>query len=60
MSNIVNILALVPLALAASSTILVPSQPMIFKEDDFAMNASRKGILIASDGNCMNLDILPE
>lgn len=29
---------------------------MILKEHDFAINAGRKGVLIASDGNCMDLD----
>jgi hypothetical protein len=33
---------------------------MIFKEDDFAMNAGRKGIPVASDGNCMNFDNIPD
>ncbi|KAJ5499915.1 hypothetical protein N7453_008966 [Penicillium expansum] len=56
MSSLVNILALVPLALAASPVMMVPNQAMLFKENDFAMNAGRKGMLIATDGNCMNFD----
>ncbi|KAJ6152751.1 hypothetical protein N7497_007070 [Penicillium chrysogenum] len=60
MSSFVNILALVPLALAASPIMLVPNQSMIFKENDYAVNAGRKGIPIASDGNCMNFDNIPD
>ncbi|KAJ5795421.1 uncharacterized protein N7518_003961 [Penicillium psychrosexuale] len=60
MSSFVHILALVPLALAASMIRMVPNQAMIFKEHDFAMNAGRKGVLIASDGNCMNLDSISD
>lgn len=33
---------------------------MVFKENDFAMNAGRKGLLIAPDGNCMNFDNMSE
>ncbi|KAJ5236539.1 hypothetical protein N7489_006630 [Penicillium chrysogenum] len=60
MFSFVNILALVPLALAASPIMLVPNQSMIFKENDYAVNAGRKGIPIASDGNCMNFDNIPD
>ncbi|KAJ6138288.1 hypothetical protein N7471_004774 [Penicillium samsonianum] len=60
MSTFVNILALVPLALAASPIMMVINQAMIFKENDFAMNAGRKGMLVASDGNCMNFDNMSE
>ncbi|KGO71771.1 hypothetical protein PITC_027840 [Penicillium italicum] len=60
MSNFVKILALVPLALAASPIMMIPNQPMIFKENDLAMNAGRKGMLMASDGKCMNFDNMTE
>ncbi|KAF4762361.1 hypothetical protein HAV15_005826 [Penicillium sp. str.  len=60
MSSFVKILALVPLALAASPVMMVPNLAMVFKENDFAMNAGRKGLLIASDGNCMNFDNMSE
>ncbi|KAJ5514264.1 hypothetical protein N7463_003816 [Penicillium fimorum] len=60
MSSFVNLLALVPLALAATPIMMVPNQVMIFKENDFAMNTGRKGISITSDGNCLNFDNMPE
>ncbi|KAJ5436326.1 hypothetical protein N7445_007211 [Penicillium cf. griseofulvum] len=60
MSSFVNILALVPLALAATPIMMVPNQVMVFKENDFARNTGRKGIPVASDGNCMNFDNMPE
>ncbi|KAJ5834878.1 hypothetical protein N7447_000904 [Penicillium robsamsonii] len=60
MSSFVNLLALVPLALAATPIMMVPNQVMIFKENDFAMNAGRKGMSITSDGNCLNFDNMPE
>ncbi|KAJ5507547.1 hypothetical protein N7527_009690 [Penicillium freii] len=60
MSSFVKFLALVPLALAASPVMMVPNQAMVFKENDFAMNTGRKGLLIASDGNCMNFDNMSE
>ncbi|OQE10863.1 hypothetical protein PENVUL_c003G05368 [Penicillium vulpinum] len=60
MSSFVNILALLPLALAASPVMMMPNQAMVFKENDFAVNAGRKGMLVASDGNCMNFNSMPE
>ncbi|KAJ5384672.1 hypothetical protein N7517_002583 [Penicillium concentricum] len=60
MSSFLNLLALVPLALAVTPTMMVPNQVMIFKENDFAMNAGRTGMPITSDGNCMNFDNMSE
>ncbi|KAJ6081948.1 hypothetical protein N7499_006822 [Penicillium canescens] len=60
MSTFVNILALVPLALAASPMMTMSDQPMIFKEPDYAMHAGAMGMRVMADGKCVNFDTMPD
>ncbi|KAJ5581830.1 hypothetical protein N7535_000450 [Penicillium sp. DV-2018c] len=52
MSSLASFLALVPLALAATTpAVWQPQQPMIFKENDWAINIGRRGWPLVPNGS---------